>query len=144
MGLIHAYPGNWQRNDQKSRECFQKLIQDYPKSEYRQAGEVMIAQIDTIAVREKAIAAQQAHIDALKNDIKRQGDDLISLQKKIEALQQEIKDKVYPVKDGPADRIVIEKKARRLTLMTQGQILRQYKIALGGNSDGPKERQGGS
>jgi len=142
MGLIYAHPGNWQRNDQKSRECFQKLIQDYPKSEYRRASEVMVAQINTIAVKEKAIAAQQTQIQTLKNELKRQGEEMTSLRKRIEALEQEVKNKVYPVQDGPADRIVIEKKERRLTLFSKGRILRQYKIALGGNPDGPKEKQG--
>jgi murein L,D-transpeptidase YafK len=67
---------------------------------------------------------------------------MASLQKKIAALEQEVKKMVYPIHEGPADKIVIEKKDRRLTLLTKGQILRQYKIALGGNPEGPKERQG--
>ncbi len=142
IALIHAHPGNWQRNDQKSREYFQKLIQDYPKSEYRRASEVMVAQINTIAVKEKAIAAQQTQIQTLKNELKHQGEEMTSLRRRIEALEQEVKNKVYPVQDGPADRIVIEKKERRLTLFSKGRILRQYKIALGGNPDGPKEKQG--
>lgn len=142
MGLIHAHPGNWQRNDQKSREYFQKLIQDYPKSEYRKASEVMIAQINTISTKEKEIAKQQTQIQTLKNELKRQGEEMTSLRKRIEALEQEVRNKVYPIQDGPADRIVIEKQARRLTLLTKGRILRQYKVALGGNPDGPKERQG--
>lgn len=142
MGLIYAHPGNWQRNYQKSQECFQKLIQDYPKSDYRQAGEVMIAHSNTIAVKEKAITAQQTQIQTLKDELKRQGVEMTTLRKRIEALEQEIKKMVYPIEDGSADRIVIEKKERRLTLFSKGQILRQYKIALGGNPDGPKERQG--
>ena len=43
---------------------------------------------------------------------------------------------------GPVDRILIEKSARRLTLISQGEVLKTYKIALGGNPIGPKERQG--
>ena len=142
MGVVYAYPGNWQKDYQKSLKCFQKLIKDYPGSEYRQASEVMIAHIKNIAIKEKSILTQQTQIEALKNDIKRQGNDIISLQRKIEALQQEVKNKVYPIQDGLADRIVIEKKERRLTLILNGQILRQYKIALGGNPNGPKESQG--
>ncbi len=142
MGLIYAHPGNWQRNDQKSRESFQKILQDYPKSDYRQAAEVMIAHINTIAAKNKAIVSQQTQIQTLKKEVKRQGEEMASLRKRIEALEQEVKSKVYPVQDGPADRVVIEKQARRLTLMTKGQVLRQYKIALGGNPVGPKEKQG--
>ncbi|HNT43587.1 MAG TPA: L,D-transpeptidase family protein [Syntrophorhabdaceae bacterium] len=44
--------------------------------------------------------------------------------------------------DLTADKLLVEKKARRLTLLSKGQILRTYKIALGGNPEGPKEREG--
>jgi tetratricopeptide (TPR) repeat protein len=142
MGVIYAYAGNWQRDYQKSLKCFQKLIKDYPGSDYRQASEVMISQINHVTIKEKEIIANQRQIETLKKELNRQGNEITSLQKKIEALEQEVKNKVYPIQDGQADKIVIEKKERRLTLISQGQILRQYKIALGGNPNGPKERQG--
>ncbi len=41
-----------------------------------------------------------------------------------------------------ADRIIIHKKARTLELMHTGQVLKTYKIALGGEPVGPKTRQG--
>ncbi len=41
-----------------------------------------------------------------------------------------------------ADRIVIEKAKRTLTLMSGGEILKVYKVALGGQPVGAKERQG--
>ncbi len=41
-----------------------------------------------------------------------------------------------------ADRVVIEKKARRLTLYSKGEPIKVYKIALGRNSEGPKQREG--
>jgi tetratricopeptide (TPR) repeat protein len=142
MGVIYAYPGNWQKDYQKSLKFFQKLIKDYPGSDYRQASEVMISHINHVTIKETEIIAHQKQIEALKKELDRQGNEMTSLQKKIEALEQEVKHKVYPIQDGPADKIVIEKKERRLTLISKGRILRQYKIALGGNPDGPKERQG--
>jgi murein L,D-transpeptidase YafK len=45
-------------------------------------------------------------------------------------------------KEVPADKVLIEKKARRLTLFSKGQVLRTYKVALGRNPNGPKEREG--
>ena len=42
MGIIYSYPKNEQKDYQKSLECFQKLIKDYPASEYRQNSEMMI------------------------------------------------------------------------------------------------------
>jgi murein L,D-transpeptidase YafK len=41
-----------------------------------------------------------------------------------------------------ADRIIIHKKARTLELMHTGQVLKTYKIALGGEPIGSKARQG--
>lgn len=43
-----------------------------------------------------------------------------------------------------ADRIVIEKCSRRLTLLRSGMPLKQYRVALGQNPVGPKEREGDS
>jgi murein L,D-transpeptidase YafK len=44
--------------------------------------------------------------------------------------------------DPTADKVLVEKKARRLTLLSNGQVLKTYKISLGGNPEGPKQREG--
>jgi murein L,D-transpeptidase YafK len=41
-----------------------------------------------------------------------------------------------------ADRIVVMKKKRTLELFSQGSVIKTYKVALGGDSVGPKTRQG--
>jgi murein L,D-transpeptidase YafK len=41
-----------------------------------------------------------------------------------------------------ADRIVVLKKARTLELLSQGKVIKTYKIALGGDPVGPKIRLG--
>lgn len=41
-----------------------------------------------------------------------------------------------------ADKILVEKSVRRLSLMRDGKILKTYKIALGPNPVGPKTEQG--
>ena len=41
-----------------------------------------------------------------------------------------------------ADRIIVHKSARVMELMHADQVIKTYKIALGGNPVGPKERQG--
>ncbi|SBW04030.1 conserved exported hypothetical protein [uncultured delta proteobacterium] len=40
------------------------------------------------------------------------------------------------------DKLVVEKKARRMTAWSKGEKLREYRIALGPNSEGPKRVQG--
>jgi len=41
-----------------------------------------------------------------------------------------------------ADRIIVHKKARTMELMHAGQVIKTYKVALGGDPVGPKTRQG--
>jgi murein L,D-transpeptidase YafK len=48
----------------------------------------------------------------------------------------------FSASDQQAAKILIEKKAKRLTLFSKDQPIRTYKIALGGNAVGPKEREG--
>ncbi|MEW6108243.1 MAG: L,D-transpeptidase family protein [Nitrospirota bacterium] len=152
MGIIYSYPGNELKDYQKSLEYFQKLIKDYPESRYRKDSEMMLFQINNVILKDKTIAGQQAQIDTLQQEGKSKGNEIIALKKRIEALEQEIKSKendiidlqkeVFALQKGPADKILIEKKERRLTLFSKGKVLKTYKIALGGDPIGPKERQG--
>ena len=135
MGVIYAYPRNEQKDYQKSLECFQKLINDYPGSGYRQDSEVMISLINDVSSKDK-------QIETLEQEVKSKGNEIITQQKKIEALEQEVKSNAFAIQNGPADKILIEKKERRLTLISKDKVLKTYKIALGGNPNGPKERQG--
>jgi murein L,D-transpeptidase YafK len=41
-----------------------------------------------------------------------------------------------------ADRILVEKSQRRMTLFRNGSVLREYSISLGGSPTGDKEREG--
>jgi len=140
MGIIYAHPKNEQKDYQQSLECFQKLINDYPESGYRQGSERMIFYINNVTLKDKMITTQQTHIETLRQEVKGKENEISTLQKKIEALEQ--KAFAYAIQIGPVDKVLIEKKERRLMLISKGEVLKTYKIALGGNPDGPKERQG--
>jgi len=152
MGIIYAYPGNEQKDYQKSLECFQKLIKDYPESQYRKDSELMLFNINNVILKDKAIATQRTHIETLQQEIKDNGDEIVTLQEMIEEIEQEVEHReneiitlqteVFALQKGPADKILIEKNERRLTLSSRGKVHKNYKIALGGNPNGPKERQG--
>ncbi len=152
MGFIYAYPGNEQKDYRKSLECFQKLIKDYPESGYKKDSEMMIFHIKNVIIKDMTIAAQQKQIETLQQEVKSRGDEISLLHKKIAALELEVKNKeneiailqkeIFAIQKGPIDKILIEKKERRLTLILKGKALKTYKIALGGNPNGPKERQG--
>ena len=138
MGIIYAHPGNEQKNYQKSLECFQKLVRDYPDSEYRQDSQMMIFQIHNVIIKDKIIAAQQSQVETSRQEANSKKNEIITLQNKIETLEN----KIFALGTEAADKILIEKKKRRLTLLVKGEVIRTYKIALGGNPVGPKERQG--
>ncbi|MGQ9830996.1 MAG: L,D-transpeptidase family protein [Thermochromatium sp.] len=43
---------------------------------------------------------------------------------------------------GPVDKVVVKKSQRRLELLSNGQVVRQYHVALGGSPIGHKYREG--
>lgn len=140
MGIIYSYPKNEQKDYQKALECFQKVINNFPASGYRQDSEMMIFYINNVAIKDNKIGTQQTQIETLRQEVKSRENDIIALQKKIEALEQKVF--AYALQKVSVDKILIEKKERRLTLLSKGEVLKTYKIALGGNPIGPKERQG--
>ena len=154
MGIIHAHPKNPRKDYRKSLECFQKLIKDYPGSEYRKNSEMMIFNIRNVALKDATIAAQQAQIETFQQKVQGKENEIVTLQKTIEASRKKVEEfekKIeaiekkffdYAIRKGSVDRILVEKSARRLMLISQGEVLKSYKIALGGNPVGPKERKG--
>ncbi|HOS96174.1 MAG TPA: L,D-transpeptidase family protein [Deltaproteobacteria bacterium] len=138
MGIIHAYPKNERKDYQKALDCFERLIRDYPGSTYRLEAERMILHITNVTLKDRRMEEQQALIESLRKEVNDRDDRLAGLAQKVEALER----KVFLMEQGPADRILIEKKERRLTLFAKGRVLKSYRIALGGNPEGPKERQG--
>lgn len=138
MGIIYAHPGNFRKSYQKALECFRKIINDYPDSQYRRDSQLMVLQIQNVIIKDNLIAEQQTQIDTYRQQIKAQENEIIGLQKKIETLKQ----KVFELRREPVDKVLIEKKKRRLTLISKGEAIKSYKIALGGNPVGPKERRG--
>jgi tetratricopeptide (TPR) repeat protein len=154
MGIINAHPNNPQKDYGKALECYRTLIKDYPRSSYRQDSEMMVFYLANVTLKDKLIDNQRNEIEVLQREVNKQRDAIATLQREIgnkeaeiTSLQQEIaaleKAASPPaVLKGPADKILIEKKERRLTLMAKGEVLKSYKISLGGNPDGPKERQG--
>jgi len=145
MGIIYAYPRNEQKDYQKALVCFQKLVRDYPHSEYRQDSQMMIFQIHNVIIKDKIIAAQQSQIEISRQEAKAKENEIITLQEKIETLAEQIETlehRIFALRTEPADKVLIEKKERRLTLLSEGEVIKTYKIALGGNPVGPKERQG--
>jgi murein L,D-transpeptidase YafK len=138
MGIVYAYPTNEQKDYRKALDCFQKIVKDYPDSEYRYDSQMMILQIHNVIIKDKKIALQQAALETSRQALERKADEMVALQEKVEALEET----VFTLRMESADKILIEKQARRLSLLAKGAVIKTYKIALGGNPVGPKERQG--
>ena len=106
---------------------------------------MMIFQIHNVIIKDKIIATQQTQIETSEQGLKGKEDEIRTLQKLIEMFEQKIEtleQKIFALRTEPADKVLIEKKERRLTLLSKGEVIKTYKIALGGNPVGPKERQG--
>jgi murein L,D-transpeptidase YafK len=115
---------------------------------------MMMFNIRNVALKDQTIAAQQVQIETLQQKVQGKENEIVTLQhevqvkknaivtlqKEIEALEKKVF--AYAIQKGSVDRILIEKNARRLMLISQGEVLKSYNIALGGNPIGPKERQG--
>jgi murein L,D-transpeptidase YafK len=115
---------------------------------------MMIFQIHNVINKDKIIATQQTQIETSWQGVKSRENQIIALQEKIETLEEQIEAReeqiealeqnIFALRTGPADKVLIEKKERRLMLLSKGEVIKKYKIALGGNPVGPKERQGDS
>lgn len=152
MGIIYAHPQNARRDYREALECFERLVRNYPNSAYRRDSEMMIFQIHNVTLKDKTIATQREHIESLQRESADKSKEIRDLEKKLEALERAAKKTeeelaalratVSAFRNGPADKILVEKNERRLTLLAKGKVLKTYKIALGGDPIGPKERQG--
>ncbi len=138
MGIVHAYPHNLHKDYPKALACFQKVVRDYPDSDYRHDSQMMILQIHNVILKDETMAAQQAALARSRQALASQTDEVARLQATVAALEA----KVFAVRMEPADKVLIEKQARRLTLLAKGEVIKTYPIALGGNPIGPKEREG--
>lgn len=83
MGVIYVYARNPQKDYQKSLECFQKLIKDYPESKYRQNSDVMVSLIDEVTNKDKRIITQRRQNDKLEQQIEELGNK-IELMKEVD------------------------------------------------------------
>ena len=145
MGVTYAYPRNAQKDYGKALQCFEKVIADYPDSKYKHDSHMMILQINNVIIKNNKMAAQQAALEASRQAYASKADEVAKLEENVKVLEENVETleaKVFALRTEPADMVLIEKKARRLTLFTKGEVIKTYKIALGGNPVGPKERQG--
>jgi len=138
MGIIYSHPGNEWKSYDKALECFRKIIIDFPESAYRRDSQMLMFQIQNVIIKDHLIAEQHEKLETHRRGIESREYEIIALEKKIGILEQ----KVFELWTEPVDKVLIEKKKRRLTLISKGEAIKTYTIALGANPVGPKEKQG--
>jgi len=90
MGIVYAFPGNQHKDYQKSLVFFQKLLKDYPGSEYRQDSEVMISLINEITGKDRRMIIQRKQLDTLERQVIAQRKQLVTLERQVEELEKKI------------------------------------------------------
>lgn len=140
MGIIYSRGGSEEQDLRKASECFQRILRDFPASRLRQDSQTMVFYLEDLAAKDRTIAAQKTHIDALERETSTKDGTIGALQERIKELER--RNFALAAEKGSVDKVLILKAARKLTLLSKGEVLKTYKIALGGNPSGPKERQG--
>ena len=80
-GMIYLSARNQHKDYQKSLECFQKLMKNYPDSEYRQNSGAIISLFSEITSRDKRMMSQKRQIDELVQQVE-------AAEKKIEQMKE--------------------------------------------------------
>jgi tetratricopeptide (TPR) repeat protein len=83
MGCLYAHPRNPQQDYQKSLEAFRRVVDDYPRSYYRQAAEAFLSVVGEAANRNSQAASQKKQLETLEKQVG-------TLEKQIEGLQKQI------------------------------------------------------
>ncbi len=135
MSIIYAHPKNKQNDYDKSLECLHRLINDYQTSKHRHDANIMIFYIENAIIRDRIITKQQMKIDDLQQKVTTKQVEITTYKKQIETLEQNI----LALKMASIDKIIVEKKKRQLTLISRGEVIKAYKIALGGTRMGQKK-----
>ena len=81
MGIIYLSARNQHKDYQKSVECFQKLMKNYPNSKYRQNSDIMISLLTQIISRDKRMMSQKRQIDELVQQVE-------TFEKKMEQMKE--------------------------------------------------------
>ncbi|WP_028579553.1 L,D-transpeptidase family protein [Desulfogranum japonicum] len=138
MGIAYSHPKNTGKDYQKATACFQRIIDDFPESKYRDDSQMMLFQVSNVLMKDQLIDRQRQQADAYRRQIKEQESQITNLRGELDNLRQ----KIFTYSTIPIDKILIEKHKRRLTLLSQGVAIKTYEVALGKNPVGPKEQQG--
>lgn len=81
MGCLYAHPRNPQRDYGKSLDAFRRVVNDFPRSRYREAADALLSVVGEAANRNNQAASQKKQIETLEKQVE-------GLQKQIEQMKE--------------------------------------------------------
>jgi outer membrane protein assembly factor BamD (BamD/ComL family) len=88
MGCLYAHPRNPQRDYQKSLEAFRRVVNDYPRSRYRDGAEAFLHVVGEAASQNSQTASQKKLVETLEKQVESQQKQVEGLQKQIEQMKE--------------------------------------------------------
>ncbi|HEX9158535.1 MAG TPA: tetratricopeptide repeat protein, partial [Syntrophales bacterium] len=88
MGCLYAHPRNPQRDYQKSLDAFRRVVNDYPRSKYREPAEALLSVVGEAASQNSQAASQKKQVEALEKQLDVQQKQIEGLQKQIEQMKE--------------------------------------------------------
>jgi len=90
MGCLYAHPRNPQRDYQKALDAFRRVVNDYPRSKYREPAEALLSVVGEAASQNSQAASQKKHVETLEKHVETLEKQVDGQQKQIEGLQKQI------------------------------------------------------
>ena len=117
IGMVYAHPANPEKDYQKSKEAFGRLLREYPLSHLEPEAEVWIMVLREIQELEKAMETNNNEISQIQNLLKKQRLQLKEMRhdynRRLEAKEQTIKDLEQNLDRLKEVDLKIEEKKRR-------------------------------
>ena len=88
MGCLYAHPRNPQRDYQKALDAFRRVVNDYPRSRYREAAEAFLHVVGDAASQNSQTASQKKLVETLEKQVGTLEKQVEGLQKQIEQMKQ--------------------------------------------------------
>jgi outer membrane protein assembly factor BamD (BamD/ComL family) len=88
MGCLYANPKNPQRDYQKALDALRRVVNDYPRSKYREPAEALLSVIGEAASQNSQAASQKRQVEALEKQLDGQQKQIEGLQKQIEQMKE--------------------------------------------------------
>lgn len=113
MGLIYAHPENPNLDYQKSLECFQRLIKEFPQSDLGNKAKIWVLFLQEIIDKDKEIGRLNEKIGLLEKVLEEKEKRINTLQSQIRELQAQIENLKGQIEQLKEIDLGIEEKKRK-------------------------------